>query len=486
MTDDRVRYVVYARQSLSREGDDSLSIEMQVKACREYVAQRGGTVVGVFEDPDTRGWRTDRPAFTQMLDRFRTGSAEIAVVFKLSRFARNLIHQETVLNEIAGVGGELVSVTEPYLNTSPMVRQILGAVNEQLRRDQSDFLTAAFAARARRGLHHGYAPMGYMLDDAGKLRIDDATAGTVCQMFAWALEGYGSPDIIERLTAAGITTPQGRAWAPNGVFRVLRNPVYVGDVRHGGTVVASDAHDPIIDRETFSRVQAVLDGRSIVRRKRHTSWVEGFAYHVCGKRMYLMAWQRSQGHRPQPRFRCHGAFGPPSNRCTSGRQSMFADRVEALFIGLLVDALSNVATPEEAQRRIESTRDNSARERQRARARMERRLEDLTRQRDKLLDLALAGRVDDEMYVMRDAVLKADIANVRAEIEQVPKDVSLRTLEARHAMLVGVAGSLIHRAERSPERLPALLHALDVRLIVGPDDAYLVFGDTTAPFVGGG
>src|SRR5690606_34903222 len=117
------RFCIYARQSISRDADESLSIEMQVRACREYAARNGGEVVAIYEDPDQKGWKLHRPAFDAMLKRIRQERDLTVLVFKLSRFARDLMHQERIIGEIADAGGELASVTEPYISTSPMVRQ---------------------------------------------------------------------------------------------------------------------------------------------------------------------------------------------------------------------------------------------------------------------------------------------------------------------------------------------------------------------------
>lgn len=489
MPDEPTRYVVYARQSISRYEEDSLSIQMQVKACSEYIASKGGRIVGVFEEPNTRGWRTDRPQFNAMLEHFRNGTADIAIVFKLSRFARNLVHQETVLNEIAEAGGDLVSVTEPYLNTSPMVRQILGAVNEQNRRDQSDFLRASFASRTRHGKHHGRPPLGYVGTESGQLAIDEDGAEAIRLMFRWALEGHGSSEIAMRLNDRQLWTGTGNQWDESSVLRSLRRPTYAGHVVYGGEVVAHNAHPAIIPPETFDDVQRILAARSRVRRKTEQSWSDGFIWHACGSRMHAAGWKDRDGSQ-RWRYRCTRALnsrgkvkrGPV---CRHQPGSIFCDRAEEAILAQLIPALSDLLTPAEAAERIEASRDTSQRERDRDRARLDRRIDDVSRQRDRLLTLTLAGRVDDEMYAMRDAALKDDLARLRAERDAIPDDVPVASLEARHGVVLELADAVPIVVNRAPERLPELLHALDARLVVGDGDPSLRFGPETAVFVRG-
>ena len=488
MPDDQLVAVIYARQSLTiGEADDSLSLESQQRVCRDYIERQGWRFGGAYVEPDTRGWRTDRPAFDRMLATMRDGRADVCVVFKLSRFARNLVHQETVLDEIAAAGGELVSVTEPFLNASPMVRQILGAVNEQAKRDQSDHLKAAYAERARRGKHHGYAPLGYRIGPEGVLELDEPAADVVRQMFAWALEGHGSPEITYRLNERGLTTATGRTWHQSTTLRTLRNAVYAGDVVFRGEVVARDAHPAIVDRDVYDRVQAALDRRRGVRRKDAPSWADGFVYHDCGARMYVAQWS-APGYAMRWRFRCGRSFTARRQRddaCDIGRKSVFADQVERTFVQLLAEALSEIATPEAALVRIEADRDASAIERERERARLRRRAEDVRRQRERLLDLVLAGRVDDDLYGDRDRALKDELAGIETQLANVPREVPLDELAARRTVLVDIADAVPIVAHRAPDRLPALLHELDARLVIGPEGERLELGAASAPFVRG-
>lgn len=485
MTADRKRAVAYVRQSLTRgEVDESLSLESQERACREYVARQGWQLVHVYIEPDTKGWRTDRPQFAAMLESIREGRADTVVVYKLSRFARNLIHQETVLGDIAEAGGDLVSVTEPHLNASPMVRQILGAVNEQHKRDQADFLRISFAARARRGLHHGYAPIGYRMED-GRLVPDETAAPMVRQMFAWALEGHGSPEIAYRLNQAGQTTAQGHPWEQSTVLRALSNPVYAGDVRYRGDVVASDAHPPLVDRVTFDAVQGILQRRRKQRRKTSPSWADGFVYHACGARMYAASWSVA-GAPKRWRFRCGVSATARKDRgtttCTMAQSSLFADVAEDEIVRLLGE-LRAVRSPQDARERMLAYQQAHAGDTERLRETLTRRVDDLARQRDRLLDLTLAGRVDDEMYVMRDAALKEDIAQTRRELATLPPPVSMAAMEHRYDAIRSAVDAIAYASQHARDRMPAILHALDARLTVSPDGCRLDLGRESAAFL---
>lgn len=478
------RAVIYSRQSISRDPSDSLSIEFQERECREYIARQGWVLVGSFSDPDKKGWKRNRPAFTAMLSKLAGGGADVVVLYKLSRFARDLMMQETVITEIASAGGDLVSITEPHMNTSPMVRQILGAVNENYRRDQSDWLVSAFRGRARRGLHHGYAPYGYRLEDS-RLAIDDDTSVIAREIWGWALAGLGSSEIMFRLNTRGTPSPRDGSWHQKGLLEILRNPTYAGDVHLNGEVIVRDAHPGLVSREQFDLVQDVLTRRRLIRRKDVASWADGFVDHVCGRRMYLIGWHTSPTSGLRCRFKCRGHFDRklhPDRACYILPGSVLAETVEATFVELLTSRMAHMIPPEMVAARMEAAHALSAKERTRQRERAIKRLETLKRQRDRLLDMALDGRVDDEMYTSRDATFRAEIETLTIELQHIPGPVLLPDVQLRHGELRSLTHQVLRLAATDPDRLIPLLHALDVRLVLGDETPRLTMGSETGPY----
>lgn len=479
--DARRRVVAYARQSISRLPDDSLSIAFQLQACREYAARQGWVLVGEYSDPDTKGWKRNRPGFDAMLATIADGTADACVIFKLSRFARNLMMQEDVVTLIADAGGDLVSVTEPHVSTSPMVRQILGAVNEQYRRDQGEWQRATNTARARKGQHLGYAPYGYRIE-AGQLVTDDATAVVARQVWDWALAGHGMVDIAYRLNEAGHVTQRGKAWQPDAIRLILRNPAYAGHVRHRGEIVARDAHPAIVSDAEWDAVQALIDRRSHLRRKSRPSWAEGFVWHACGRRMSLVSSIVDGVNRPQ--FRCmlpHSHRQRGKTTCGHAPQSRYAHLVEPAIVAAAGEIASRILPPDAVVAALRAQAGTSERQRARERTALDRRLGDLERQRERLLDLVLAERIDADLYRSRDDAIKAEIERVTAERDAVPAPVDPVVVAGVHAHLRHVADAIAITARHDPAALVDLLTALDARWVIGPDR--LTVGDRFRDYV---
>lgn len=477
------RYVVYARQSLTRSPEESLSIEFQVEECTKYVEGRGGLLVGTYSDPDTKGWRRHRPGFDAMLTAIRQGRADTVLLYKMSRFARNLIMQEEVVGEIATAGGDVVSITEPHITTSPMIRQIIGAVNENYRRDQSDWLRSTFAARARKGYMHGRPALGYRKEDL-RLVVDEPTSQVVRQIWDWALAGAGSIVIRDRLNDQGIPSPRGTSWSNVSVLAILRNPVYAGHVQHRGELVVRDAHPAIVTDDEFAAVQSLVERRAYQRRKAAPSWAEGFVWHACGQRMHLT--NHPKGKRQYARFRCHHTFGSTVREETACRirpASSSSAVVEAGIIADLLSLLGRVIPLDDVVAQMTAAEDDAQRSRATERRAMERRVTDISAQRQRLLDLVLQERVDPALYAEKDDALRAELDTLREALGAAPKPVSPDAVAAQRTHLVDMLQVVPGLVAHDPADLVPILVALDARYIIGSGPPRLVVGDAFTPYV---
>ncbi len=120
---------------------------------------------------------------------------------------------------------------------------------------------------------------------------DPAHVAIVRETFGRCIEGYGYWSIASDLNKRGVPGPKGNPWSEMMVKMVLHNPVYRGALAWNRMtvgkisgfdgegrlrpkkgriakandpsdwIVIEDAHEPLVDTETFERAQRVLDGR---------------------------------------------------------------------------------------------------------------------------------------------------------------------------------------------------------------------------------
>lgn len=103
------------------------------------------------------------------------------------------------------------------------------------------------------------SPFGYRYID-GSLQVNDDEARVVGFIFRRYLEGKGIAKICGELNRLGYRTKTGRSWASQTVANILGNPVYCGLSRSSGTV-RMGSHRPLIERDTFNRVQMEMERR---------------------------------------------------------------------------------------------------------------------------------------------------------------------------------------------------------------------------------
>ena len=107
------------------------------KAIREYAQAKGIEVVRIYKEKGVSGTLANRPALAEMMvDLEGNGhGVKTVLVEKLDRIARDLMIQETIIQDFKESGVELISVLEgaDLLDNDPtrkLVRHVLGAIAE--------------------------------------------------------------------------------------------------------------------------------------------------------------------------------------------------------------------------------------------------------------------------------------------------------------------------------------------------------------------
>jgi DNA invertase Pin-like site-specific DNA recombinase len=169
------------------------------------------------------------------LTRLEAGEAEILLLYRLDRLARDLILQETTIERLKASGVRVVSVTEPEVDsddhTRVLVRQVLGAIGQYERALIRSRMSAGRAAKkAAGGYAGGRPPFGWRADRGVLIEDEDAQA-TV--QFIVAGRSASPPlsyrELCDRLAAEGHKPPGGRErWHPIAVQRIAERELRRG------------------------------------------------------------------------------------------------------------------------------------------------------------------------------------------------------------------------------------------------------------------
>lgn len=259
--------------------DDQIeySPDSQLKAIRNY-AKTNDMILPeefIFIDEGISGRKADkRPAFQQMIGtaKLKPKPFDVILLWKFSRFARNRedsIVYKSMLRKQCGI--DVISISEQLGEdkTSILIEALIEAMDE--------YYSVNLAEEVRRGMNEKFSrgevvsqpPFGYKMGD-GKFIPDEINAPIVQMIFSDYLNGMGSRAIAEKLNDLGIKTTKGNSFENRTVEYILTNPVYTGKLRRSkngrddldrfhenieNTICVNGNHDPIIDDETFKKVQ---------------------------------------------------------------------------------------------------------------------------------------------------------------------------------------------------------------------------------------
>jgi len=137
-TNGLIKAISYFRTSSDTNvGADKDSTERQRQAVATYAKAAGYEIIGEYSDDGIKGADPvdQRPGFSAMMAHIAGNGVRTIIVETASRFARDLIIQETGWRFLKDAGITLIAADSPdaFLDDTPtatMVRQILGAVSQ--------------------------------------------------------------------------------------------------------------------------------------------------------------------------------------------------------------------------------------------------------------------------------------------------------------------------------------------------------------------
>ena len=237
---------------------DGYSIDEQIERLEKYCDAKRWIIYNKYVDPGYSGSNLDRPALTNMVKDIRKKKIDLVLVYKLDRLSRSqkdtlhLIEEEFLPN-----GVDFISMTENFDTSSPFGRAMIGilSVFAQLERENiKNRLAMGHVGRAKAGYWRAGSnpPIGYDYID-GMLIPNEYEALQVKLIYKKFLEGETIHAITRYMNKH--YTNRYSSYADSGQTGViLRNRLYIGKIKYKG-VEYDGVHEPIIDVETFEKVQ---------------------------------------------------------------------------------------------------------------------------------------------------------------------------------------------------------------------------------------
>ena len=305
-----MKAIIYARFSSDRQREES--IEGQLRECKEYAERNGITIIGSYIDRALSAKTDNRPDFQRMIKDSAKGFFDLVLVWKLDRFARNRYdsaHYKAILKKN---GVKVISATEAIAedSTGILLESLLEGYAEFYSVELSEKIHRGQKENALKGLNNGGGiPLGYVLGDDKRLKVDPITAPVVVEIFTRYDKGETIREIIESLNERGIQTRRNRPFNPNSFNCLLKNRKYIGEYQYQDVIIPGGV-PAIVPEDLFDRVQVKIKKNSRAPAASKADEVYLLSTKLfCGKCGQLMVGESGTSHtgKKYHSYKCGGA-----------------------------------------------------------------------------------------------------------------------------------------------------------------------------------
>ncbi|WP_368273678.1 recombinase family protein [Enterocloster bolteae] len=482
---------------------ESNSISNQKRILETYAKQNGFSNLRWYTDDGYSGANFQRPGFQAMLADIEAGKVGTVIVKDMSRLGRNYLQVGMYTEMIFPQKGvRFIAINDGVdsaqgENDFAPLRNIF---NEWLVRDTSKKIKAVKRSKGMSGKPITSKPVyGYLMDEDENFIIDEEAAPVVRQIYSLCLAGNGPTKIARMLTEQQIPTPgtleyrrTGSTrryhpgyeckWATNTVVHLLENREYTGCLVNFKTeklsyklkhsienppekqAVFENHHEPIIDRETWERVQELRKQRKRPNRYDEVGLFSGILFCAdCGSVMYQQRYQTDK--RKQDCYIC-GSYKKRTADCTAHfirtdlltagvlsnlrKVTSYAAKHEARFMKLLIE-----------QNEDGDRRRNAAKKKELEAA--EKRIAELSAIFKRLYEDSVTGRISDERFTELSADYEAEQKELKERAARLREELSKAqeaTANAEKFM------NVVRRHTTIEELTPTLLREFVEKIVV--------------------
>ena len=465
---------------------ESNSIGNQKRMLSQKAKELGLANLKFYVDDGYTGTNFNRPGFQAMLDDIDMGYIGTVMVKDLSRLGRDYVsvghytdHYFPERNIRFIAVNDMVDSAEGENEIAPFKN----IMNEMYARDISRKVRSAHRIRGNLGEPLGQPPYGYIKspEDKKVWVIEPEAAAVVREIFRLCINGMGNESIARILMDRKIlnptaywrergvnrsgkkTQPNPYLWKHTTVEMILSKQEYCGDIINFKSrsnnfkskkrvnnpkedwVVFKDRHEPIIDRDTFERVQEMIQ-----QTKRRMPKKENGEKHLLSNYLYCADCHKKLWYHTNTLnkdihyFSCSNYKSDYRGTCES-RHYIRADAIEQVVL-LELRRLASFARYDEgtfAELLAQKTDQDAAAERTQLEAGLQRALsrsETVVRLYEKLYEDNTSGKVTDEWfmqlshrYEVERLELKGKISGLRERIKDLDatkrgRELFLRTI----------------------------------------------------------
>ena len=327
-----------------REGPEYRTPHIQREEIRRWCDREGVTYGREIVEEDVSGGKAvaDR-RLDELIVRAEQGASGGIVAYRLDRFGRDNLETLKAVKRLRDAGARLVCVADGVDSDQPQSKWMLGIMALQAE-DYLDRIRENWVSVNRRAVAEGKhiagnAPLGYLRADQAaptlkpngdllrdaRLVPDPSVAAAVAHAFERRARGDSYESILRDFP---------RKIAKSTLAGMFKNRAYLGEARGPGGIVNKEAHEPLTNRDVFTRIQP---GKAPVP----TGLAQGallgglITCASCGHKLRIVTGTHGRGKPKIPSYRCAMHFAGGECEAPSAAQ---VKAVDDYVVGLLEDS----------------------------------------------------------------------------------------------------------------------------------------------------
>ena len=337
---------------LSREDGDkqeSESISNQRNILQRYVKENDLCFIKEYVDDGVSGTTFDRPRFNEMLQDIENRNINMVLTKDLSRLGRDYIKTGFYIEDYFPKNNvRYVAITDgidTYLESNNNdITPFKAIMNDMYAKDISKKIRSVYKEKQKQGEYlcsttaYGYKKHTTIKN---KLVVDRKVQSIVEKIFDMYAHGHGSSEIVNYLNSHQYLSPSGYRktgtvqdknktgynWNEVTLCNMLKNEVYIGNtiqnkksvisykvkkiraVEKENQIRVNNTHEPVIDKDTFEKVQCILEKRGTNTKLKYDYLLRGFLYcYHCKRKLQIVLKKNSKRNsKSHPYITCSDA-----------------------------------------------------------------------------------------------------------------------------------------------------------------------------------
>ena len=256
----------YARVSHEEQKKFGFSIDTQVDKIKKYCELKDYQLVDIYIDEGFSASNMKRPSLLDLLNDLKKFDA---IVFtRLDRFSRNVLEANKMLATLEKNNVSMIAIEEEDINTTDadglFMFQLKVSLAEREIKKTSERIRSVFEYKIKEGqVISGQVSLGYKIetiDGVKRLVKNKDEEDLVLEIFNYFLKHQSI-----RLTMSYINNKYDTKRSYQVFSRMLRNEIYTGKHYNNNNFT-----EPYISRETYDKIQNIIDKNIRTGKKRFT------------------------------------------------------------------------------------------------------------------------------------------------------------------------------------------------------------------------